>query len=89
MDLQASLAILIAASNKPFEEPQPDPHGRLPFQHPALESVESLTEESKSMVLDTERMFILAKTYGLPDVVRWKPKNVSCVDFMIAGESCC
>ena len=79
MDLQASLAILATASDKPFKPPQPDEYGRIPFQHPALEDVETLTERSKSMVVGTEKISILAEEYGLPNVVRWKPKNVSCV----------
>ena len=79
MDLQTSLAILTAASIKSYTPPQPDLYGRMPFQHPVLENVESLTEKSKSMVMGTERIFVLAQMYGLPNVVRWQPKNVSCV----------
>ena len=89
MDLQASLAILTPASNKPSKPPQPDEYGRTPFQHSALENLDLLTEKSKSMVMDTQRMFMLAEAYGLPNVVRWKPKNVSCVGSVIAGEKRC
>ena len=85
MDLQASIAALTTASNKFATPPEPDPYGRIPFQHPALENVESLTEASKSMLMGTEQMLLLAEAYGLPSVVRWKPKNVSCVGPVIAG----
>ena len=76
MDLQASLAILTTASNKPVKSPQTDSYGRKPFQNPALESLGALNEESKAQVMDSKRLAMLAERYGLPDVVRWKPKNV-------------
>ncbi|KAL8793327.1 MAG: hypothetical protein Q9195_004104 [Heterodermia aff. obscurata] len=76
VDLQSSLAILTTAPNKPSTPPRPDPYGRIPFQHPALENLESLTEKSKSMLMRPERMAMLAEEYGLHTVVRWKPKNI-------------
>ena len=75
MDLQASLGILTTSSDKP-SAPQADLYGRMPFQHPALETLERLTEGSKAHILDKERMAKLAERYGLFEVVRWQPKNV-------------
>ena len=49
----------------------------MPFQHPALETLEYLTERSKAQILSTERMAMLAESYGLLAVVRWQPKNVN------------
>ncbi|KAG6994134.1 20S-pre-rRNA D-site endonuclease nob1 [Physcia stellaris] len=64
------------ATKKSSSQSQPDSYGRTPFKHPALENVEALSERSKGQVMDTSRMFMLAERYGLPNVVRWKPKNI-------------
>ena len=53
-----------------------DQYGREPFQHPALEGLEGITEHGKATILDKRRVGGLAEHYGLDAVVRWKPKRV-------------
>ncbi len=53
-----------------------DQYGREPFQHPALEGLEGITEHGKATILDKRRVGGLAERYGLDAVVRWKPKRV-------------
>ncbi|KAI9712325.1 MAG: hypothetical protein M1820_001538 [Bogoriella megaspora] len=77
VDLQTSLALLNAP--KPQSEvdqiPEPDNFGRTLFQHRSLENLEQLTESAKAETLDKSRLAQLANSYGLPQVIRWKPKN--------------
>lgn len=74
MDLQTSLALLRNSSTK--QTPMPDQYRREPFQHPALEGLEGITEQARATVLDKRRVGGLAEQYGLDAVVRWKPKRV-------------
>ena len=53
-----------------------DPYGRTPFKAPALEGLESLTEDSLFDVIDPQRIAPLAHKYGLSQVIRWLPKKV-------------
>jgi hypothetical protein len=76
VELQTSLAILTAEASSSLPTAKKDSYGRTPYQHPALEGVEQLTEKSMSTVLDINRMASLADGYGLNRVLRWKPKNV-------------
>ena len=77
MELQTSLA-LVSGSSTPETEaaPPPDQYGRIPFTHPALQGLDSLTEHNKSSVIDKRRVAGLAEEYGLDTVLRWKPKRV-------------
>lgn len=78
MELQTSLALLNAP--KPSQAAGAiqalDKYGRMPFQHPALENLESITPAIKNQVLDKRRLAQLAMRYGLDTVIRWKPKQV-------------
>lgn len=78
VELQASLALITTGLRfRPTQsEPQPDPYGRIPAPHPALEGIEALTDKSQQGVLNVRRMGKLGIQYGLNSVVRWKPKNV-------------
>lgn len=78
-NLQTSLALIHKYSSNPSLAP--DSYGRVPFQHPALEGLENLTEESKSLTTETKnqarkRLAQLAERYGFGNVIRWKPKRV-------------
>jgi len=42
--------------------------------------VHNVSEFSKNKTLDKERLASLARKYGLDAVVRWKPRNVSCLE---------
>ena len=77
MELQTSLALVSASSiTGPSGTPQPDQYGRIPFKHPALEGLDSLTEHGKTTALEKRRVAGLAESYGLDAVLRWKPKKV-------------
>ena len=76
MELQTSLALLHGASATDIS-PARDQFGREPFQHPALQSLNGLSDRAKAIVLEKHRMASLAERYGLDSVIRWKPKKVS------------
>lgn len=76
LQLQASLSFINAAATNPLPPP-PDVYGRTPFHHLALDGIQGLTEESKSLIENTQNLEALAVTYGLDMVIRWKPKEVS------------
>lgn len=75
IELQTSLALIHGASADTFT-PTPDQYGREPFSHPALQGLDGLTENAKSIVTEKRRLSQLAERYGLDDVLRWKPKRV-------------
>lgn len=75
MDLQTSLAMLHTASPHP-KVAAPDPYGRTPFEHPALEGLEVLSLEAKLDMTHRKRLAQIAEAYGLAGVIRWKPKQV-------------
>ena len=79
IDLQTSLALLNASNPEipPDQPPKLDEFGRTPFQHRSLSRLDNLTESAKATELDKSRLANLGKSYGLANVIRWKPKNVS------------
>ena len=70
--LQGSLALL---EGSPSKSPR-DPYGRRPFDHPALDGAEILSNGTRGELLDKKAVAELAAQYGLPQVLRWLPKNV-------------
>ncbi|KAA6413082.1 MAG: rnase iii domain [Lasallia pustulata] len=76
VDLQTSLAMVHSASSHPLVA-APDPYGRTPFQHPALEGLEVLSSEAKLDMTDRRRLAQIAEGYGLADVIRWKPRQAA------------
>jgi large subunit ribosomal protein L15 len=60
-----------------MKDKQHDPHGREPFRHPATESVEVLSGGARNWFTHHTQLASIAQQYGIPDVVRWHPKNVS------------
>lgn len=77
VELQTSLALVHGTSAAAvLENFTPDQYGREPFRHPALDRLQGLTEQSKSMIVDKRRIAQLAGKYGLDGVLRWKPKRV-------------
>ncbi|MCJ1246780.1 hypothetical protein MMC30_003989 [Trapelia coarctata] len=77
VDLQTSLAVLNTQPNPELFAPPPDPFGREPFQHPALETLPQLTEEVRKDSKGKRRMAEIAERYGLMSVLRWKPRMAS------------
>jgi len=75
--LQGTLAILHSPLSTSTQASIPDPYNRTPFQHQALEGLSNLTATPISNVLNKERLGRLASSYGIGNVTRWKPRNVS------------
>lgn len=75
VNLQTSLALFHAYSATP-SPPPPDQFEREPFEHPSLDGLRGLTNESKNIIDKHQRLARVAETYGLNHVIRWKPKNV-------------
>lgn len=53
-----------------------DGYDREAFEHPSLEGIDNLTPESKEQMLQREELANIARTFGLAEVVRWKPRYV-------------
>lgn len=51
-----------------------DPHGRTPFSHPALDTVDKLNLLQPHNFASPAKLAALARNAGLPAVVRWKPR---------------
>ena len=68
LDLHASLSLLNGAPSAAGPA-APSP------SHPALEGIDRITPLARSQVLAPARLAKLAHTYGLDQVVRWKPKK--------------
>lgn len=82
LQLQASLSFINASTAFP-QPPPPDIYGRTPFQHTALEGIQRLTEQSRSLIEDIENLKGLAVKYRLHHVIRWKPKKVNRTSFVL------
>jgi hypothetical protein len=67
VELQASLGMLSMAK----------PPGQQSPNHSSIDSVEVLTEDAKTTYVNPKRMADLARNVGLPDVMRWVPRDVS------------
>ena len=53
-----------------------DEFQREPFVHDKLTPVDNLSVEDPRDLVGKEQLSALAKTVGIPDVVRWKPRLV-------------
>lgn len=86
MELQTSLALLdgprptYELDAKDGKEKE-DKYGRTPFAHPALDKVNNMAPHVKDEVLQKQRLAQLAESYGIGDVIRWKPKQVGVAVF--------
>ncbi|KAK3938020.1 ribonuclease 3 [Diplogelasinospora grovesii] len=70
--LEATRSILVNPLTG--EAPIEDPHGREPFQHPALANVDKLNSRQPQDIIQKEKIARLAVDVGLSEVVRWKPR---------------
>lgn len=78
VELQCSLGLLSVSDAAAFLKGEgQDTHGREPFRHPAIEAVECLLGGAHQYFTHHKALSNLATQYGLPEVVRWHPKNVS------------
>ncbi len=62
-----------------------DPYAekRQPFEGPGLRSVENLSQHQPSDLFTPEKMGKLAIDTGLSEVVRWKPRMVRRLPFLL------
>lgn len=77
VELQASLGLAQDNPKTRLSDVPKDQFGRKPFVHPALEGLSNLSDNTKRDYLDRLRLAGLAKSYGLPQVMRWSPRMVS------------
>jgi large subunit ribosomal protein L15 len=56
---------------------QTDEFDRVPFEHEQLASVDNLNVEGPKDIAGKEKLYALATTVGMLDVLRWKPRLVS------------
>ncbi|KIV86067.1 hypothetical protein PV11_01706 [Exophiala sideris] len=81
IELQCCLGLLSVSDSETFlKGKDQDPHGRVPFRHPAIESVECLLGGAHEWFTNHKQLSNLATQYGLPEVVRWHPKNPERLD---------
>ncbi len=73
----------------PTESPTPDPHGREPFQHPALANVDKLSLRPPQEVFSVEKISKLASHLGTFQIMRWHPRvrSLSVIGLGWAGTS--
>lgn len=76
VELQMTLALLSSSAKDVFKVGE-DPHGRDPFQHPAIEGIEVLNGGARAHLLHHKRIAETCQQYGLQHVIRWNPKRVS------------
>lgn len=75
LELQTSLG-MISTSTSAHPKNMDDPYGRVPFSHPATESVETLIGRTRTWFTYHKQLSNLSVRYGIPDVVRWQPRLV-------------
>ncbi|EXJ91802.1 hypothetical protein A1O3_00352 [Capronia epimyces CBS 606.96] len=76
LELQCSLGLLSVTDAAIFlKDKEKDPHGREPFRHPAIESAECLLGGAHEWFTNHKQLANLAIQYGLPEVIRWHPKD--------------
>lgn len=77
LELQCSLGLLSVSDSSNFLKGfYDDPSGREPFRHPATEAAECLLGGAHAWFTHHKGLASLAEQYGLPEVVRWHPKDV-------------
>ncbi|KIW92484.1 uncharacterized protein Z519_06331 [Cladophialophora bantiana CBS 173.52] len=76
LELQCSLGLIsVADASRYPKSKELDPYGRQPFGHPATESVECLLGGAHHWFTSHKQLSTLAEQYGLPEVVRWHPRD--------------
>ena len=75
LDLQLSLVLAQAPPKRTTTQVSED-LDRAPFNHPAIDGIENLTWTRREKLLRRDTLSEVAEHYGLPEVIRWKPKRV-------------
>lgn len=57
---------------------QADEFGRTPFENEQLSAVDNLNAETAKDIIGKEALHELATSVGMLNVLRWKPRLVSC-----------
>jgi hypothetical protein len=70
-----TLALLGSEMREVFQVPK-DPHGREPFEHPAIDGIEVLNGGTRPYLLHHKQISALSQQYGLQNVIRWNPRKV-------------
>ena len=71
--LQGTTVLLTSQAPPP---PSTDTYNREPFNHPSLEGLAKVQAVDLGDVLSKQRVGQLARSYGIDQVTRWKPRNV-------------
>ena len=77
VELQASLGLLSTTDSSIYLKDNEDSYGRQPFQHPAINAVDVLSGGARTYFTHHRQMSNIATKYGISEIVRWLPKNVS------------
>ncbi|KAL2809760.1 ribonuclease-III-like-domain-containing protein [Aspergillus granulosus] len=72
--LQASLALVQSPANTTHPV-TPDPYGREPFTHPALDGLSNLSVPTQQYLTSKQHLAKLAQEYELHEVLRWSPRK--------------
>jgi large subunit ribosomal protein L15 len=87
LNLQTTLAVLhspVATQTQSL----PDSEAKhQPFTHPALEGLANLSDVQITDILTKKRLARLATQMGMPEIMRWKPKNVCCISRFLVCET--
>ena len=71
--LQGTTVLLTSQAPPPAST---DTYNREPFNHPSLEGLAKVQAVDLGDVLSKQRVGQLARSYGIDQVTRWKPRNV-------------
>ena len=71
--LEGTTVLLTSQAPPP---PSTDTYNREPFNHPSLEALPKVQAVDLGDVLSKLRVGQLARSYGIDQVTRWKPRNV-------------
>ena len=82
VNLQTCLLLLNRSDGGPRYDP-PDEYDREPFRHPGIDLLPRLTEEEKGSLTHKARIATFAQRRGLLGVLRWTPRDVSILAFVM------
>lgn len=74
--MQTNLALLNSPTASQTQRLMSSTDDRVPFQHPALDGLENLTDTPIAEVLTKARLARFADKLGMAEILRWRPRNV-------------
>lgn len=60
----------------------PDQFDRTPFSHKQLDSIDNLNAQGPNSLIGKDQLYKLAKSVGMLNVLRWKPRRV-CLNIFV------